>query len=172
MPLFNLENFIVNKDKKGASKEIKLYENQLSHIESLTLAASRVSEEFYLNFVTMTKDNFVSIFSAARRWHTFVLYSCTFQGESKFQLDPKLEYNYKDISLHQWWGKEDGKLSPKDLEKLIKAMARTNMKDSLTTIRVENGLHWLSKLKQIIKSEMPNVKVVITKANTAKWKFR
>ena len=142
-------------------------------IQSICHVADKVTEEMLISSSQMSKENMTKIIEAGRKCSFLKFYNWEFEGKSKFELDPDLEYSVKDISLHDWWSNEtQNKLTIEDLEKLIISMSKTGIKNCLKVIQIDQEYpHW-KKLKKILSNnEMSEVKVVITKANKTSWKF-
>lgn len=163
LPLFYIEKLKFDND-------IKL---EPTDIQSLCHVADKVTEEMLISTSGMTKDNFTKIIEAGRKCPFLKFYNWDFEGKSKFELDPTLEYTLKDISLHEWWSNDaSDKLTIEDLEKLIVSMSKTSIKNYLKVIQIDQDYQHWKKLKKILTNNgMNDVKVVITKANKTSWKF-
>ena len=144
-----------------------------SDIKCLWTVAEKITEEMFISTSSMTKSNFVKIIEAGRKCPVIKFYKCDFRESSEFELDEELEYNLKDLSLHECWSNDTpNKFTIDDIENLIINMSKTNIKDSLKVIQVdENYPHWKKIKKILTNNEMSDVKVVITKPNKTSWKF-
>ena len=80
LPLFYIENFEID----------PAFTMEPTDIQSITRTASRVTEEFYFSKGKMSKQNFVQILEAARKWQVVTFYNCEFGGESEFNLNSEL----------------------------------------------------------------------------------
>lgn len=67
---------------------------------------------------------------------------------SEFDFDEDIQYNLKDISLHECWSNDEvNKFTTDDIERLITNMSKTNIKDSLKVIQIDENYQHCKKIK-------------------------
>ena len=117
-------------------------------IFSIVNVAKKVSEEFYYSKGVLSLDNFVKIIEACSKWPIINFFDWTFYGEQNHAFNSNIDYEIKDISIHNWWDDEEpDKLKIDDLDKLISQMSKTSMMRSLRTVQVEKSYKSWKKLK-------------------------
>lgn len=127
----------------------------------LSHALQSVRRQVAFDHFNISQKNLECVINNTIQAKQLVFFNCKFMDfERDLKFDTKVHYQLRSISLWMSCGEDNpDKFDESKLEKFAKALAKTNILDTLTDIRVDEGSFPPKKVKQIFKKHGFHLKV-------------